>query len=80
MFLPFKLEQCVDELMDSVFASQVTFRMLHLFRWSHAAELGKFISMSYVGGTFGTATTYPLGGFVLHLYGWEVRDILYSRS
>merc|ERR1711962_561121 len=42
-----------------------------LKRWSHAAELGKFISMSYVGGTFGTATTYPLGGFVLHLYGWE---------
>ena len=41
-------------------------------RWSYAAEMGKFISIAYVGGTFGTALTYPLGGFILQHYSWDV--------
>ena len=34
--------------------------------------MGKFISIAYVGGTFGTALTYPLGGFILKHYSWDV--------
>ena len=42
-------------------------------RWSLATELSSFISISYVGGTFGTMITYPIGGLILHAWGWKVR-------
>ena len=42
-------------------------------RWSLASELSSFIAVSYVGGTFGTCVTYPIGGIILQHWGWEVR-------
>jgi len=40
-------------------------------RWSLASELSSFIAVSYVGGTFGTCVTYPIGGIILQHWGWE---------
>lgn len=40
-------------------------------RWCYEREMGKFISIAYVGGTFGTAVTYPLGGLILEKFSWQ---------
>ena len=48
-------------------------------RWSLASELSTFISISYVGGTFGTTVTYPIGGIILNTWGWKVGIDFYSH-
>ena len=45
------------------------------FRWCYEREMGKFISIAYVGGTFGTAVTYPLGGLILEKFSWQVNTL-----
>ena len=47
-------------------------------RWSLATELSTFITISYVGGTFGTTITYPIGGVILDSWGWKVQKIISS--
>ena len=44
------------------------------YRWALGTELATFIAISMVGGTFGTAVTYPIGGLLLHKFDWEVRQ------
>ena len=37
-------------------------------------EQSKFVTFTYIGGTFGTMITYPISGFILEGLGWEVYD------
>ena len=37
-------------------------------------EHSKFVTFTYIGGTFGTMITYPISGFILEDLGWEVYD------
>ena len=41
-------------------------------KWAPITELATFVSVGYVGACFGTALTYPLGGWLVSHYDWEV--------
>ena len=50
----------------------VCFPSLHplVAKWSPEAEKGKFVSFSYLGGTFGSVVTFPLCGVIIDTLGW----------
>ena len=43
-----------------------------IMRWAPINERSKFVTFTYFGGTFGVLVTYPLCGFLLQKYDWEV--------
>ena len=53
-------------------AQSVCFPSLHLLtsKWSPEKEKGKFVSFSYLGGTFGSVVTFPLCGLIIDSLGW----------
>ena len=44
----------------------------NFFRWAPIEEHSKFVTFTYIGGTFGTMITYPICGVILTSLGWEV--------
>ena len=53
-------------------AQSVCFPSLHPLtsKWSPEKEKGKFVSFSYLGGTFGSVVTFPLCGLIIDSLGW----------
>ena len=39
-------------------------------RWVPESERGKFVSFSYLGGTFGSVVTFPLVGYIVKYTSW----------
>ena len=56
-------------------AESVTYPCLPpmIMRWAPMEERSKFVTFTYFGGTFGTLVTYPICGYLLKTFDWEVR-------
>lgn len=42
-----------------------------IMKWAPMQEHSKFVTFTYIGGTFGTMITYPVCGVILDGLGWE---------
>ena len=53
-------------------SQSVCFPSLHPLtaKWSPEPEKGRFVSFSYLGGTFGSVVTFPLCGVIIDTLGW----------
>ena len=54
-------------------AASVTYKCLPpmITQWAPADEHSRFVTISYIGNTFGTMVTYPISGVILDKLGWE---------
>ena len=60
---------------------QITVSIVSIFlflfqtdRWACKSEQGKFAALASMGGTFGTVFIYPVCGFILKYYSWQVKN------